>query len=118
PIERPLYLSVTPVCGPQDHPIVVVSSPIFSISILTFCPGLSDSPRSAPTPAGVPVKMRSPGYREIRLERCETCSAGCKIIWMLLESCLICPSTQSLIERSCGSEISGAGTIHGPRGHE
>src|SRR5262249_49303479 len=48
--------------GPRDpQAILLVSSPIFSIQILTTSPFLRNSPRPAPTPAGVPVRIRSPG---------------------------------------------------------
>ena len=46
---------------PEFHASLLVSSPIFSIQIFTTSPFLRNSPRPAPTPAGVPVRMTSPG---------------------------------------------------------
>src|SRR5262245_30325708 len=42
--------------------ILLVSVPIFSIHSLTTSPALRNSPRAEPTPAGVPVSTRSPGW--------------------------------------------------------
>src|SRR5438067_516459 len=44
-----------------DHTIRFSISPIFSIHSLTVSPALRNSPRPAPTPAGVPVRIMSPG---------------------------------------------------------
>ena len=61
-----------------DAPVqtmVVVSSPMFSTHAVTTSPGFRNCPRGTPTPAGVPVMMRSPGHRVSFPDRCETCSA-------------------------------------------
>src|SRR5262249_1666311 len=104
--------------APCDHAILLVSVPIFSIQILTTSPALRNSPRAAPTPAGVPVRMMSPAYSVIPLDNCAICSARLKIMLLLLESCLRTSFTQSLRPRFCGSPMSRAGTIHGPSGQE
>jgi hypothetical protein len=43
------------------YAIVLLSVPIFSIQSRTVSPGLRNSGRAAPTPAGVPVRIMSPG---------------------------------------------------------
>ena len=50
--------------------------------------GLEELALPAPTPAGVPVRMMSPGCSVMREDRCAICSASVKIIWLVLESCL------------------------------
>src|SRR5262245_1907719 len=100
------------------YAILLLISPIFSIQIFTTSPALRNSPRPAPTPAGVPVSTRSPGCRVSREERWEICSASVKIILLVWESCLSTSLTQSLSARPCGSLISLAGTIQGPSGQE
>src|SRR5438445_10873661 len=74
--------------APRNHAILLVSVPIFSIQILTTSPALRNSPRAAPTPAGVPVGMRSRGCSVIPLDNCAIGSARVKIICLLLEPCL------------------------------
>src|SRR5262249_41056014 len=100
------------------HAILLVSVPILSIHSFTVSPGLRNSLRAAPTPAGVPVRITSPGCSEMREDRCESCSLMLKIIWPELESCLMTSLTHSFMARSCGFPISAAGTIQGPMGHE
>src|SRR5262249_27458234 len=43
------------------YAILLLISPMPSIQIFTTSPALRYSPRPAPTPAGVPVRIRSPG---------------------------------------------------------
>jgi len=100
------------------HAILLVRLPIRSIQIFTTSPALRNSARPAPTPAGVPVRIRSPGCKVSRDDRWAICSARLKIIWPVLESCLRTSLTHSLRPRFCGSGISLAGTIHGPSGQE
>jgi len=45
----------------SSYPIVFVSVPISSIQTRTTSPALRNSRLAMPTPAGVPVRMRSPG---------------------------------------------------------
>src|SRR6185369_16339944 len=104
--------------GPGAQAILLVSVPIFSIQILTTSPALRNSPRAEPTPAGVPVRTRSPGWSVIPLDSCAICSARLKIMSLLLESCLRTSLTHSLSPRFWGSPMSLAGTIQGPSGHE
>src|SRR5205823_2713787 len=100
------------------HAILLVSVPIFSIHSFTVSPALRNSLRAAPTPAGVPVMITSPGCSVMREESCAICSLVLKIIWPELESCLITSLTHSFMPRLCGSPMSEAGTIHGPIGAE
>src|ERR1700747_2247025 len=100
----------------DDHAILVVTEPIFSTQTFTTSPALRNSPRPLPTPAGVPVRMMSPGCSVSREERWAICSASVKIIWPVLESCFITSLTQVLRPRFCGSGMSRAGTIQGPSG--
>src|SRR5262249_2833283 len=102
----------------RDQAILLVSVPIFSIQILTTSPALRNSPRADPTPAGVPVRITSPGGSVIPLDNRSICSARLKIMSLLLESCLSTSFTHNLRPRFCGSPMSLAGTIHGPSGHE
>src|SRR5262249_28530665 len=104
--------------GNKAYAILLLISPIPSIQIFTTSPALRYSPRPAPTPAGVPVRIRSPGCRVSRADRCAICSARLKIILLVLESCLSSPLTHSLRPRFCGSRMSLAGTIQGPSGQE
>src|SRR5436190_17150960 len=104
--------------APRNHAILLVSVPIFSIQIRTTSPALRNSPRAAPTPAGVPVRIRSPGCSVMPLDNWAICSARLKIMCLLLESCLRTSFTHSLRPRLCGSPMSSAGTIHGPSGQE
>src|SRR3984893_313602 len=71
----------------RDQAILLVSVPIFSIQILTTSPALRNSPRAEPTPAGVPVRIRSPGGSVIPLDNRSICSARLKIMSLLCESC-------------------------------
>src|SRR5438445_6658359 len=71
--------------APRNHAILLVSVPIFSIQSLTTSPALRNSPRAAPTPAGVPVRMRSPGWSVIPLDNCAVCSVKLKLIFLSLE---------------------------------
>src|SRR5215467_16133011 len=77
------------------YAILLLISPIPSTQIFTTSPALRYSPRPAPTPAGVPVRMRSPGCRVRRADRWAICSARLKIILPVLESCLSTPLTHS-----------------------
>src|SRR5262249_8411726 len=101
-----------------DQAILLVSVPIFSIQILTTSPALRNSPRAEPTPAGVPVRIRSAARSVLPLDICPISSASVKIMSLLLESCLSTSFTHSLRPRFCGSPMSFAGTIHGPSGQE
>src|SRR5579883_1789146 len=100
----------------SPHPMVYVSVPTPSTQIFTTSPALRNSLRARPTPAGVPVRTRSPGCRVRREEMCAICSARLKIIFEVCESCLITSLTHSLSARFCGSGMSSAGTIQGPSG--
>src|SRR5713101_4487680 len=97
---------------------LVVSVSFNSIQIFTTSPALRNSPRAEPTPAGVPVRIRSPGWSVMAFDSCSICSAKLKIMPLLLESCLRTSFTHSLRPRFCGSPMSLAGTIHGPSGQE
>ena len=83
---------------------------------VTTSPAFRNSLRARPTPAGVPVRIRSPGRSVRRVERWEICSASVKIILLVWESCLIVSLTHSLMATFCGSAMASAGTIHGPSG--
>src|SRR5205085_149503 len=64
-----------------------------SISIAISSPGCSHTggSRNAPTPAGVPVMIRSPGSSVIACETNDTTSATPKIMFEVLESCITSP---------------------------
>ncbi|MNL74514.1 hypothetical protein D3C87_2001610 [compost metagenome] len=64
----------------------------------------------APTPAGVPVMMMSPGARTNCLDSSAMISGNFQIIWFRLPSCLREPLTSSQIAPSCGWPIFEAGT--------
>src|SRR6185437_9212363 len=95
----------------KSHFILLISVPIFSIHSFTVSPALRNSLRAAPTPAGVPVMITSPGCSVMREESWAICSLVLKIIWPELESCLITSLTHSFMPRLCGSPMSEAGTI-------
>src|SRR3954451_18150016 len=96
---------------------VLTSVPTPSTHTFTTSPGCRNSLRAKPTPAGVPVRIRSPGCNVTRVDRCAICSASVKIILLVWESCLITSLTHSLMPTFCGSGMVSAGTIHGPTGH-
>ena len=60
-----LLLSQVERCGPvpacHSNAISIRNSPIFSAVAITLSPGLRNSPRGYPTPAGEPVRTTSPG---------------------------------------------------------
>ena len=71
----------------------------------------------APTPAGVPVRITSPGCRVMRDDKCAICSAMVNSISPVSESCFTTSLTKVRILNACGFAISRAGTIQGPSGH-
>ena len=89
---------------------------MLSIQSLTVSPGWRKRPRPMPTPAGVPVRIKSPGWSVIRVERWAICSAVVKIISLVFEPCISSSPIQSFMASFWGSGISLAGVIHGPRG--
>src|SRR3954447_2249722 len=99
------------------QPQALIKVPTPSTHTFTTSPGCRNSLRARPTPAGVPVRIRSPGCNVTRVERCAICSASVKIILLVWESCLITSLTHSLMPTFCGSAMVSAGTIHGPTGH-
>ena len=69
---------------------------------------------AAPTPAGVPVEIMSPGSNVTKLEMNATTAATGKTISAVLAFCLTSPLTLSVICNCCGSRSSSAGRTHGP----
>ena len=92
------------------------SSPTCSIHRRSCWPGFKKTPRDIPTPAGVPVRMTSPGCKVTRAESSSICSAIEKIMCLVLESCINSPSTHSFRSSACGSAMNRAGVIQGPMG--
>src|SRR4051794_10551941 len=90
--------------------LVIEPSP--SISIVISSPSCSHTGglRNAPTPAGVPVMIRSPGSSVIACEMNETTSATPKIWFDVFESCIVSPFRIARIGSACGSGTSLAGT--------
>ena len=86
--------------------------PTPSISIVISSPGFSQTggSRNAPTPAGVPVMMRSPGSSVIASETNETISATPKTMFAVLESCITSPFRIARIGSAWGSGTELAGT--------
>ena len=66
--------------------------------------------RNAPTPAGVPVMIRSPGSSVIACETNAITSATPKIMFEVFESCIVSPFRIARIGSACGSGTSLAGT--------
>ena len=98
--------------------MVLLSSPMPSIHSFTVSPGFKKRPRPAPTPAGVPVRTRSPGFSVTRDESMAICSAVSKIIRLVWESCISSSLIHSFKASLWGSGMSPAGTIQGPSGQE
>jgi hypothetical protein len=70
---------------------------------------------TGPTPAGVPLKMRSPGCSVISFERYAICSGTRQIIWSRSLCCFLAPLTLSQIAPLSGCPISleGCNAVHG-----
>jgi len=66
-----------------------------------------------PTPAGVPVRITSPGRRVMLVEMKLTKWKQLKIIWLVLPFCRNCPFWKSWMLRSCGSILV---SMYGPSG--
>ena len=79
-----------------------------SISTLTVSPATI-----GPTPAGVPVRMTSPGSSVITAEMNAICVGMSWIIWLVRPSCLTSPLTRVTRRRSDGSSTV---STHGPSG--
>src|SRR5205807_5452736 len=89
-----------------------VIEPRPSISIVISSPGCSQTfgSRNAPTPAGVPVMIRSPGTSVIAWLTNATTSRTPKIWFDVFESCIVSPLRTARIGSACGSGTSLAGT--------
>src|SRR6266511_62409 len=93
-------------------------TPRCSISVRTTSPGRRDAPRPAPTPAGVPVAMTSPGSRVTAWLAAATRVGTSQIMSAVLPSCCSSSLTQRRMRRSCGSGTSQDGVRPGPSGSE
>ena len=69
-----------------------------------------------PLPAGLPVRIRSPGSNRAVWEIYETNRATPKIMSLVDSSCMVSPLSFRVTCRSEGSAMESAGTIHGPSG--
>src|SRR5262249_39785336 len=100
------------------HATGLRSRPMPSISASTTSPFLRKigGSRPAPTPAGVPVEMTSPGSSVVNVEIIATIAATGKIICPVLASCIVLPLTRSFIASACGSARLAAERTHGPIG--
>ena len=74
--------------------------------------------RKAPTPAGVPVAIRSPGSSVIVWVMYAIRSATPKTMFAVVESCIGSPLRIARIESACGSGTSSRGTSRGPTGQK
>src|SRR4029450_11184518 len=90
----------------------VVSPPSPSISIGTSSPSFSSTggSRNTPTPAGVPVAIRSPGSSVIVALAYAMISATVKIMFAVVESCITSPFSTQRTPRAWGSGTSAANT--------
>src|SRR2546422_11700507 len=87
PLQRPPDVRLR--IAHRPHPAMVwLSSPMPSIHSFTVSPALRNIRRGIPTPAGVPVRMRSPGCSVTREDSIAICSAVLKIILLVRESCM------------------------------
>src|ERR1700722_18816303 len=88
--------------------------------MVTVSPGLSQrlGLRPRPTPKGVPVDTMSPGKSGVIEEMYSISSGILKTNSRVFECCRISPSMASCTSSACGSEISSAVTIDGPRGQK
>src|SRR6185503_20425330 len=71
--------------------------------------------KRAPAPVGVPVAMRSPGVRRMKLDRYSMSRANGKIRFAVVSSCRSSPLTRVIRCSSASGAISSAVTSHGPR---
>src|ERR1039458_5112845 len=96
----------------------LTSRPMPSTCTAASSPGSSHRGglRAKPTPAGVPVEIRSPGSRVITLERNAISWGTPKIRLLVLELCISSPLRVSEMASLCGSSISSAVTMTGPMG--
>src|SRR5437660_1906270 len=94
------------------------NSPTPSISTSTSSPGLRNTGglRAAPTPGGVPVKIRSPGSSVITCERNWISCGTLKMNSRVLLSCITWPLSRSLIGSAWWSGDSWAVTRSGTGG--
>ena len=91
-----------------------------SISTSTTSPSRSQrgGRAAAPTPAGVPVRITSPGSSVMRREAKAITSATGKIISLVRADCTVRPETRVRRPRSWGSGTASAVRSAGPRGQK
>ena len=98
----------------------LVSLPIFSISIETLSPGLSQRGGFAaiPTPCGVPVRIVVPGSSVVLPLKNSMIEGTSKIMSFVFQSWTAVPFRMVRMVRALGLGISSGVTRHGPSGQK
>src|SRR6185369_2857624 len=87
------------------------SAPMPSIAVTTTSPG-----RQSTTPSAVPVRIRSPGRKVMKLEKYSIRKGTSKIMFLVFPDCVTLPLTVVLSSSAIGSATSPASTNQGPIG--